>query len=327
MSGDTFQPNERERIEMDDTGDTGDAGDAGDAGDIGDIGDMVWFAERFAAHRPRLLSVAYRMLGSLTDAEDAWQEAWVRSTRADGSSIDNVGGWLTTVVGRVCIDLLRSRKARRENLTDTWLPEPLVSRGDHPGPEEESLLADSVGLALLVVLETLEPAERLAFVLHDMFGVPFAEIATIVDRTPQATRQLASRARRRVRGTPTTPDADLPTQRRVVAAFLAAARAGDFAALLEVLDPDVVFRVDTGGRPLLAPALLAGALEVAEHAATQGHRFASLCHPALVNGAAGIVARTQRGSLVAVVGITVIDEMIAEIDLILDPAKFASAGD
>ena len=305
MTGGRLRPSERELVDMD---------------------DMAWFAERFEEHRPRLLSVAYRMLGSLTDAEDALQEAWVRSTRADGSTIDNVGGWLTTVVGRVCIDLLRSREARRENLTGTWLPEPLVSRGEHPDPEEQNLIADSVGLALLVVLETLDPAERLAFVLHDMFGVPFAEIAPIVERTPQATRQLASRARRRVRGAPTTPDADLPTQRRVVDAFLAAARAGDFGALIEVLDPDVVFRVDTGGRAMLAPALLTGAVDVAEHAAAQGARFASLCHPALVNGAAGIVARDRRGRPVAVVGITVIGERIAEIDLILDPAKFASAG-
>jgi RNA polymerase sigma-70 factor (ECF subfamily) len=267
------------------------------------------------------------MLGSLTEAEDALQEAWLRSTRADGSTIDNVDGWLTTVVGRVCIDLLRSRQARRESLTGTWLPEPVVSRGERPDPEEESLLADSVGIALLVVLETLDPAERLAFVLHDMFGVPFAEIAPMVERTPEAARQLASRARRRVRGAPATPDADLPTQRRVVDAFLAAARAGDFGALIRVLDPDVVFRVDTGGRASLAPALLIGAVDVAEHAATQGPRFASLCRPALVNGAAGIVARGRRGRAVAVVGITVIGERIAEIDLILDPAKIASVSD
>jgi RNA polymerase sigma factor (sigma-70 family) len=291
---------------------------------LADVDDMTWFAERFEENRPRLLSVAYRMLGSRTEAEDALQEAWLRSTRADGSTIDNVPGWLTTVVGRVCIDLLRSRQARHESLTGTWLPEPVVSRGESPDPEEESLLADSVGLALLVVLETLDPAERLAFVLHDMFAVPFAEIAPIVERSPEATRQLASRARRRVRGTPTTPDADLPTQRRVVAAFLAAARAGDFAALLEVLDPDVVFRVDAGGRASLAPALLTGAVDVAERAAAQGPRFASLCRPALVNGAAGIVARGSRGHAIAVVGITVIGERIAEIDLILDPAKVAS---
>ena len=296
-------------------------------GRLADVDDMVWFAERFEENRSRLLSVAYRMLGSRTEAEDALQEAWLRSTRADGSTIDNVDGWLTTVVGRVCIDLLRTRQARRESLTGTWLPEPVVSRGERPDPEEESLLADSVGLALLVILETLDPAERLAFVLHDMFAVPFAEIAPIVERTPEATRQLASRARRRVRGAPTTPDADLPTQRRVVDAFLAAARAGDFAALIRVLDPDVVFRVDTGGRSSLAPALLTGAVEVADHAATQGPRFASLCSPALVNGAAGIVARGPRGSAVAVVGITVIGGRIAEIDLILDPAKIASVHD
>jgi RNA polymerase sigma-70 factor (ECF subfamily) len=294
---------------------------------LADVDDMVWFAERFEENRSRLLSVAYRMLGSRTEAEDALQEAWLRSTRADGSTIDNVDGWLTTVVGRVCIDLLRTRQARRESLTGTWLPEPVVSRGERPDPEEESLLADSMGLALLVILETLDPAERLAFVLHDMFAVPFAEIAPIVERTPEATRQLASRARRRVRGAPTTPDADLPTQRRVVDAFLAAARAGDFAALIRVLDPDVVFRVDTGGRSSLAPALLTGAVEVADHAATQGPRFASLCSPALVNGAAGIVARGPRGSAVAVVGITVIGGRIAEIDLILDPAKIASVHD
>ena len=172
-------------------------------GRLADVDDMVWFAERFEENRSRLLSVAYRMLGSRTEAEDALQEAWLRSTRADGSTIDNVDGWLTTVVGRVCIDLLRTRQARRESLTGTWLPEPVVSRGERPDPEEESLLADSVGLALLVVLETLDPAERLAFVLHDMFAVPFAEIAPIVERTPEATRQLASRARRRVRGAPT----------------------------------------------------------------------------------------------------------------------------
>jgi RNA polymerase sigma-70 factor (ECF subfamily) len=305
MTARTTQPHERELADMD---------------------DMVWFAERFEEHRPRLLSVAYRMLGSLTEAEDALQEAWLRTTRTDGSRIDNMGGWLTTVVGRVCIDLLRSRQARRESLTGTWLPEPVVSRGEHPDPEEESLLADSVGLALLVVLETLEPAERLAFVLHDMFGVPFAEIATIVERTPAATRQLASRARRRVRGRPTVPDADLATQRRVVDAFLTAARAGDFGALIEVLDPDVVFRVDTGGRPSPAPALLTGAVDVAENAALQGPRVASLCRPALVNGAAGIVARGSRGGVVAVVGVTVIGERIAEIDLILDPTKFAYVG-
>lgn len=289
-----------------------------------DVDDMAWFAERFEEHRPRLRSVAYRMLGSLTEADDALQEAWLRGIRTDGATIDNVGGWLTTVVGRVCVDLLRSRRARRENLTGTWLPEPVVSRGERPDPEEESLLVDSVGLALLVVLETLDPAERIAFVLHDMFAVPYAEIAPIVDRSVDATRQLASRARRRVRGAPAIPDTDLASQRRVVDAFLAAARAGDFAALVKVLDPDVVFRVDTGGRSTPASALLTGAVDVAERAAIQGPRFASLCQPALVNGAAGIVARGRHQTTIAVVGTTVIGGRIAEIDLILDPAKFAS---
>jgi RNA polymerase sigma-70 factor (ECF subfamily) len=285
--------------------------------------DKQWFADQFEAHRPHLRAVAYRMLGSVTEADDALQEAWIRTTRSDSTTINNIDGWLTTLVGRVCIDMLRARQSRRESLTGTWLPEPLVSTDTAVDPEHASLLADSVGLALLVVLESLEPAERLAFVLHDMFGVPFDEIAPIVERTPVATRQLASRARRRLRGTVTVPDADLPTQRRVVNAFLAASRAGDFEGLLKVLDPDVVFRVDTGTRTWLAPALLTGAIDVAEHATTQGPRFATMCEPALVNGAAGIVAKA-RGGVVAVVGITVINERIAEIDLILDADKLNS---
>ena len=285
--------------------------------------DHQWFADQFEAHRPHLRAVAYRMLGSVTEADDALQEAWIRTTRSDSTTINNINGWLTTLVGRVCIDMLRTRQSRRERPTGTWLPEPLVSTDANVDPEHASLLADSVGIALLVVLESLEPAERLAFVLHDMFGVPFNEIAPIVERTPAATRQLASRARRRLQGTATVPDADLPTQRRVVNAFLAASRAGDFEELLKVLDPDVVFRVDTGTRTWLAPALLTGAIEVAEHAATQGPRFARLCEPALVNGAAGVVAKA-RGGIVAVVGITVINQRIAEIDLILDPDKLDS---
>ena len=285
--------------------------------------DHQWFADQFEAHRPHLRAVAYRMLGSVTEADDALQEAWIRTTRSDSTTINNINGWLTTLVGRVCIDMLRTRQSRRESPTGTWLPEPLVSTDATVDPEHASLLADSVGIALLVVLESLEPAERLAFVLHDMFGVTFNEIAPIVERTPAATRQLASRARRRLQGTATVPDADLPTQRRVVNAFLAASRAGDFEELLKVLDPDVVFRVDTGTRTWLAPALLTGAIEVAEHAATQGPRFASLCEPALVNGAAGVVAKA-RGRIVAVVGITVINQRIAEIDLILDADKLDS---
>jgi RNA polymerase sigma-70 factor, ECF subfamily len=286
------------------------------------VDEQQWFADQFEAHRPHLRAVAYRMLGSVTDADDALQEAWIRTTRSDGSAINNINGWLTTLVGRVCIDMLRARQSRREHLTGTWLPEPVVSTDATVDPEQASLLADSVGLALLVVLEGLEPAERLAFVLHDMFGVPFDEIAPIVERTPGATRQLASRARRRLRGTATVPDADLSTQRRVVDAFLTASRAGDFEALVKVLDPEVVFRVDTGPRTWLAPALLTGALDVAEHASTHGPRFATLCEPALVNGAAGIIA-VARSGVVAVVGVTVINERIAEIDLILDADKLA----
>ena len=286
------------------------------------VDDKQWFADQFEEHRPHLRAVAYRMLGSVTEADDALQEAWIRTTRSDSSTINNIDGWLTTVVGRVCIDMLRARQSRRENLTGTWLPEPLVSTDTSVDPEHASLLADSVGLALLVVLESLEPAERLALVLHDMFGVPFDEIAPIVERTPVRLRQLASRARRRLRGTATVPDADLPTQRRVVNAFLAASRAGDFQDLVTLLDPDVVFRVDTGTRTWLAPALLTGAIDVAEHAAAQGPRFATLCEPALVNGAAGIIAKT-RGGVIAVVGVTVINERIAELDLILDPDKLA----
>jgi RNA polymerase sigma factor (sigma-70 family) len=288
------------------------------------MGDQEWFAEKFTQQRPRLRAVAYQMLGSLTEADDALQEAWIRTTKSsDDLVIRNINGWLTTLVGRVCIDMLRARQARPETPTGTWLPEPVVAAdGADTDPENEALLADSVGLALLVVLESLEPAERLAFVLHDMFGIPFDEIAPIVERTPAATRQLASRGRRRIRGTAAVPDADLPTQRRVTAAFLDAARAGDFGALIAVLDPDVVFRVDTGPQTWLAPALLTGAADVAQHAAAHGPRFATMCRPALVNGAAGLVAQT-RGRIIAVVGMTVVDERIAEIDLVLDPDKLA----
>jgi RNA polymerase sigma-70 factor, ECF subfamily len=288
------------------------------------VDDQQWFADQFAAHRPRLRAVAYRMLGSVNEADDALQEAWIRTTRSDSGSINNIDAWLSTLVGRVCIDMLRARRSRREDLTWTWLPQPVVSTDVTLDPEQASLLADSVGLALLVVLETLEPAERLAFVLHDMFAVPYAEIAPILDRSPVATRQLASRARRRVRGSATTPDPDLSTQRRVVDAFLAAARAGDFEDLLKVLDPDVVFRVDTGPRTWLAPALLTGAVDVAGHASTHGPRFATLCEPTLVNGAAGLIARTA-SDVLAVVAMTVIDGRVTEIDLVLDPDKLPEA--
>src|SRR5262249_42291732 len=208
--------------------------------------DREWVGGQFEGERPHVRRIAYRMLGGVTDTEDAVQEAWLRLARTDAAAVDNLGGWLTTVVGRVCLDMLRARRARREDYVGTWMPEPIVTAEDGADPEQQALLADSVGLALLVVLETLTPAERLAFVLHDMFGVPFEEVAPIVERSPAAARQLASRARRRVRGAAPTPDPDLNRQREVVEAFLAASRAGDFDALLEVLDPDVVFRVDAG---------------------------------------------------------------------------------
>ncbi len=263
-------------------------------------------AEQFESHRPQLQAVAYRMLGSVGEAEDAVQEAWLRLSRSDADAIANLGGWLTTVVGRVCIDMLRARRARHEDHT----PEPIVSTDGRADPVQEALLADSVGLALLVVLETLSPAERLAFVLHDMFAVPFDEIAPMVDRTPAAARQLASRARRRVRGAAPAPDADLARQREVVGAFLAASRAGDFDALLEVLAPDVVFRI-SGAHPLS----YSGAENVARVAARQGPRFAPSCRIGLVNGAAGIYMEGPDG-LATVTGFTVADGRIVTIDLI-----------
>jgi RNA polymerase sigma factor (sigma-70 family) len=280
-----------------------------------------WIAEQFEEHRTHLRSVAYRMLGSVSEADDAVQEAWLRLSRTDAAAVDNLGGWLTTVVGRVCLDMLRTRRARREDYVGTWLPEPVVT--GEPGaadPEHEAVLADSVGLALLVVLEALTPAERLAFVLHDMFAMPFDEIAEIVGRSPAATRQLASRARRRVRGGTPAPDADLGRQRRAVDAFLAAARAGDFEALLEVLDPDVVFRADAGPGAADARSPVRGAEAVARRVLERGTRFAPLGRPALVNGAAGIVVGPP-GRPVAVAGCTVVDGRIAAIDLVLDREK------
>src|SRR5829696_1594124 len=222
-----------------------------------------WLAERFEEHRTRLRAVAYRMLGSLSEADDAVQEAWLRLSRTDADEVENLGGWLTTVVARVSLNMLRSRRSRREEPLDVRMPEPIVDRADGSNPEHEALLADSVGLALLVVLETLNPAERLAFVLHDMFAVPFDEIAPIVDRSPEAARQLASRARRHVQGEAALPDADLDTQREVVDAFLSAAREGDFEALLEVLDPDVVLRTDRGVVSIGASRVVRGAENVA----------------------------------------------------------------
>jgi RNA polymerase sigma-70 factor (ECF subfamily) len=282
--------------------------------------DHTWQARQFEEHRPHLRAIAYRMLGSVTEAEDAVQEAWLRLDRAGDGGIDNLRSWLTTVVGRVCIDMLRARKSRHEDFVGEWLPEPVIgAASEADDPEQQALLADSVGLALLVVLEMLSPAERLAFVLHDMFAVPFDEIAPIVGRTPETARQLASRARRRVRGAP-EPDADMDTQRRVVEAFLAASRAGDFAALMELLDPDVVFRADTGGRPGIVVAHIEGADAVARQAVTEGSRWARWCHPALVNGQWGgvVIAPTRP---IGVVGMTVSGGRVASIELILDPAK------
>ena len=245
-------------------------------------------AEEFEANRTRLRAVAYRMLGSVSEADDAVQEAWLRLSRSERGEIENLGGWLTTVVARVCLDVLRARKSRREEPFTPYVPEPIVSPDAGGDPEHEALLADSVGLALLVVLETLNPAERLAFVLHDMFAVPFDEIAPMVDRTPEAARQLASRARRRVQGEVPVADPDVGRQREVVDAFLAAAREGDFEALLEGLDPDIVLRVDRGAFPCGASREVHGAEAVAE----QVGRFAALAasaRPAQVNGAAGFV--------------------------------------
>jgi RNA polymerase sigma factor (sigma-70 family) len=279
-----------------------------------------YLASQFEANRPRLRAVAYRMLGSVSEADDALQESWLRLSRADSSAVENLGAWLTTVLARVCLDMLRSRKSRREEPLGPHVPEPIVSRGDEVDPEHEALLADSVGLALLVVLETLTPPERLAFVLHDMFGVPFDEIAPVVDRSPAAARQLASRARRRVRGAAPAPDVDLARQREVVDAFLAAARGGDFDALLVVLDPDVVLRVDRGHLPG-ASREVKGAAAVAEQALTFA-RLAPFARPALVNGAAGFVV-APRGRPVAVAGFTVANGVVVEIDLLADTERLA----
>jgi RNA polymerase sigma factor (sigma-70 family) len=279
-----------------------------------------WLTERFEEHRIHLRAVGYRMLGSLSDADDAIQETWLRLHRSDPGTIDNLGGWLTTVIARVCLDILRSRKLRGEQPLNARVPDPIVNQEHAIDPEHEALLADSVGLALLVVLETLPPAERLAFVLHDMFDVPFDEIAPIVGRSEAAARQLASRARRRVRGAAPKPDVDLSRQREVVDAFLAAARKNDFDALLAVLDPDVVLRADRGAMPPGASRVVRGARTVAEHALTFW-RLAGSVRPALVNGAAGIVAFAPDGRLFSVVGFTVRLGKIVEIDVLADPAR------
>jgi RNA polymerase sigma factor (sigma-70 family) len=278
-----------------------------------------FLAGRFEEQRTHLRAVAYRMLGSLSEADDAVQEAWLRLSRANASEVDNLGGWLTTVVARVSLNMLRARRVRREESLGVHIPEPIVDRVDGMDPEHEALLADSVGLALLVVLETLSPPERVAFVLHDIFTVPFDEIAPIVDRSPEAARQLASRARRRVQGESTVPDADLGAQRRVVDAFLAAAREGDFEGLLEVLDPDVVLRRDVA--PLGGSREVHGARAVAGQALAY-LRFGALMRLALVNGAVGAVGLVD-GKPFAVGAFTVRGGKIVEIDILADPERLS----
>jgi RNA polymerase sigma factor (sigma-70 family) len=283
----------------------------------------AWLLERFEEHRPHLRAVGYRMLGSLSEAEDAVQEAWLRFSRADASEIDNLGGWLTTVVARLCLNKLRSRRTRREEPLDVQLhmPDPVVSSPDRVDPEHQALVADSVGLALLVVLDTLAPAERLAFVLHDMFAVPFDEIAAIVDRSPAAARQLASRARRRVQGASPAPDTDMRRQREVVDAFFAAARDGDFDALVAVLDPDVVLRSDGGRARPDATAVVQGARAVASRAAAYS-RLSPFVRPALVNGVAGVVVAPQ-GRPFSVMAFTVANGKVVAIDALSDPDRLA----
>ena len=286
-----------------------------------DVTRRDWLADEFERHRVHLRAVGYRMLGSVTEAEDAVQEAWLRLDRSDPGGTDDLRGWLTVVVGRICLDALRRRKSRRELLAGSWLPEPIVRTANDAGPERDTVLADSVGLALLVVLESLTPAERLSLVLHDVFGVPFEEIAPVVERSPAAARQLASRARRRVRAQAPEPDADLAVQRRAVDAFLAAARDGDFEGLMRVLDPDVVLRVDGG--PNAPPSLMRGPIVGAEAVARQAENFrggaAGKVEPVIVNGAAGLLVRFPARSFVT--AFTVTNGRIVEIDFIADPDK------
>ncbi len=279
-----------------------------------------WLVDGFEQNRTRLRAVAYRMLGSLAEADDAVQEAWLRLSRSDASGVDNLGAWLTTIVARICLNVLRSRNARREEPLGVHVPDPVLSRADGTDPEEEALLADSVGLALQVVLDTLTPAERLAFVLHDMFDLPFDEIAPMVGRPPATARQLASRARRRVRGAEIhTPDPDIGRQREVVDAFFAAARHGDLAALVAVLDPDVVLRSDGGTAHPELSVVLRGAAAVVDHG-LRVHQASALLRPALVNGAAGAVA-TIGGQPVAVIGFTISRGKLVEIDVLADPER------
>jgi len=277
-------------------------------------------ADQFEQHRAHLRAVAYRMLGSASEADDAVQESWIRLGRTDASAVENLRAWLTTVVARVCLDLLRTRTSRREDALDVHVPDPVITRAD-ADQESNAILADSVGLALLVVLETLEPAERLAFVLHDVFGMAFDEIAPVVDRSPEAARQLASRARRRVQGKAPTADADLRQQRRVVDAFLAAAREGDFERLVAVLDPDIVLRADGG-----AIAGLSRLVRGAEAVAAQASSFSKLAlsnQVVLVNGNVGLLTRLPDGRLFSVVGFTIAGGKVVEMDILADPERLS----
>jgi RNA polymerase sigma factor (sigma-70 family) len=284
-------------------------------------------AERFEAHRGHLRAVGYRMLGSLTEAEDAVQETWVRISRADTRKVENLGGWLTTAVSRVCLNMLRSRRSRREDSLGVHVPDPIVDRAGGVDPEHQAILADSLGLALLVVLGKLAPAERVAFVLHDVFAMPFEEIAEVVGRSSTATRQLASRARRRVRieGIEQSPDADVSHQRAAVDAFLAAARGGDLAGLLAVLDPNVVLRADGGPTPDGGTREVRGDQAVAGLSISFTRRLAGLAaRPALVNGAVGIVSRGVDGQLLSIMGFTIANGKIVEIDILADVARLAA---
>jgi RNA polymerase sigma factor (sigma-70 family) len=283
------------------------------------MNDSDWLAEQFESHRGHLRGVAYRMLGSVSEADDAIQDAWIRLSRTDADEIKNLRAWLTTVVARVCLNMLRSRTARREEWLEPHMPDPIVSNANGMDPEQEALLGDSVGLAMFVVLDTLTPAERVAFVLHDVFGVPFDEIAPIVGRTPAASRQLASRARRRVRGAP-VPDADLDGQRAVVDAFLAAAREGDFQGLLAVLDPDVVLTADGGKARPGFRRVVRGAEAVAA-GASGFRRFAETQRRVLVNGTPGVVTRAPNGSILAVTSFVVRGGKIVSMDALADPDR------
>src|ERR687889_947038 len=278
-----------------------------------------WLAQRFQEHRPRLRAVAYRMLGSTSEADDALQEAWIRLNRSNAREIDNLQAWLVSVVGRVALNMLRSRKSRREQPLEAHLPDPIVDRPEGIDPEHEALLADSVGLALLVVLETLTPAERLAYVLHDMFSVPFDEIGAILERSPEAARQLASRGRRRIRAADTTPDADEAAHQEVVEAFLAAARDGDFDALVAVLDPDIVVRGDWGSGTIVE---VRGAENVARRAMAASKRDGLVVRPAIINGAPGWVSVLDT-ELYAIGALTLHNGRITTMDILLDPARLA----